>query len=456
MNALAIVNPSDVIAPSFARRLLAWAHRLDAGLRADAASAFARAYLHSDMAPSPRDELAVAMTALLDDPDLDVRRALAEALSGASAAPRYLVVALANDQSEVAAPLLARSPLLSDAELVHCVAIGDAAAQCAIARRPGLGARPAEALAEVGKREAALALIGNHDADLTPGVLRRLFERFGDDGETRDALFARPDAPASLKAEIAIAKANASCDFSVSGGRLCRERAERIARDEREAAIASIGAGCDSKERAELVRTLRERGALTMALLLRSLLGGRRELAAASLAELSGVPNARATAFLRDPQGQGFAALALKAGLPVHALVALRAALGAMDAHRPGRGEGLNPPLIEAVIAACEARRDPALEPILSLLWRLAAEAARTEARAIAREAVGPPRHPPGLDFSPAANEEAGEPRLAAPVEALGAGAAALRPSASLANAADDTPTRAELRADRILALDAA
>ena len=64
-----------------------------------------------------------------------------------------------------------------------------------------------------------------------------------------------------------------------------------------------------------LTRALRAAGALTPALLLRSLLGGERELFAEALAELSGLPPPRVAAFILDPQGEGFAALAHKAGL---------------------------------------------------------------------------------------------------------------------------------------------
>jgi uncharacterized protein (DUF2336 family) len=73
VNAIATVNPSDDMAPFFARRLLAWAHRLDPEVRADAASALARVYLHTDLSPSRRDAIEVAMTALLDDPCAMVR-----------------------------------------------------------------------------------------------------------------------------------------------------------------------------------------------------------------------------------------------------------------------------------------------------------------------------------------------------------------------------------------------
>ena len=105
----------------------------------------------------------------------------------------------------------------------------------------------------------------------------------------------------------------------------------------------------------------------------------------------------------------------------------------AIEALGSGPRGGLKARLIEATIAACEAERDPALAPILSLLWRFAAEAARTEGRAVARAAARP-RLPPRLDFAPA-NDEGGAAGAAWPaaIKALPApiaraGALALRP----------------------------
>ncbi len=437
------------------RRLLVWAQRAGAETRAEAASALARAFLHSDLAPPLRTEAGAAITALIDDPCIQVRRALAEAVSGARGAPRHLVIALANDEAQVAAPVLARSPLLTDAELVDFVAMGDDVAQCAIARRPGLGVGPAAALAEVGRRDAALALLGNLTARLTPGALRRLFARFGDDAEIREALLAHPGLPASLRANVALATAKALAAFVAAAGWLDEKRAEKITREARDAALASIAADCEPQERAELVRTLRERGALTMALILRSLLEGERELASAALAELSGQTYARAAAFALNPYGQGFAALARKAGLPRHALPAFRAALGAIEVHGAGRNDGLKPWLVEATIAACEAERDPALAPILSLLWRFATEAARAEGRALARAAAARPRLPPSLGFAPANDHGGGAPDAAmpGPIKALPAPIVlAGRP----ADPTEDPPLPLEFSPGRIRSLDAA
>ena len=312
------------------------------------------------------------MAALLDDRHVEVRRALAEAFAASCRAPRALVVALANDRSEIAAPLLARSPLLTDAELVDAVAAGDGVAQCALARRPFLGPGPVGALAEVGTRDARLALINNPSAGLGRRTLHSLFERFGDDAEVRRALASRADLPAALKAEIAIAEAGAPEGFSEGAAR---------ARAARDASLAAIAANCPDNDLSGLVRALRLRGALTMALLLRSLAGGERAFFGAALAELSGLPHARAAGLVGDPGGAGFAAAAAKAGFPKHSLPVFRAALAAIGGLRPAERQGLKSDVVGAVISACEARRDPALAPFLALLWRFAAEAARADAR---------------------------------------------------------------------------
>ena len=216
MNVNAPAPASRPPAPSTAkhdivRRFLVWAQCAEAEERADAASALARAYLYCDLTPSVRADAALAMTALLDDSSALVRRALADALASSRDAPRHIVLALAVDQSDVSAGVLARSPVLTDAELVDCAAIGDVVAQCALARRSDLGPGAAAALIEIGERDAALTLLGNLSVDLPGRMLRRLFERFGDDGEAREALLSRPSLPASLRADIAIATSKDLC-----------------------------------------------------------------------------------------------------------------------------------------------------------------------------------------------------------------------------------------------------
>src|SRR5450755_3657728 len=120
--AMSAMETEAAVAParydsSIVRRFIVWAQRADAGGRAEAASALARAYLYSDISPALRREAGVGLTAMLDDHSTLVRRALAEALASASEAPHHIVLALASDISEVSCAVLARSCVLTDAEL---------------------------------------------------------------------------------------------------------------------------------------------------------------------------------------------------------------------------------------------------------------------------------------------------------------------------------------------------
>jgi uncharacterized protein (DUF2336 family) len=449
--------PPSIAKPDIVRRFLAWAQSADEEARAHGASALARAYLYSNLAAPVRAEAALAMTALLDDPSAMVRRALAAALCTASDAPRTLILTLAADEPEVAAAVLQRSPVLTDADLVDCVTIGDVVAQTALARRPNLSPGATAALAEIGQRDAVLALIGNLEIDLPAEVLGHIITRFNDDASVREALLERPSLPASLRARIAVAAAK---DLAVEASVwMPREQAERIAREARDQALCAIASSCRPDERTQLMCAMRAAGSLTPALLLRSLLGGGWALFADALAELSTVPLPRVAALILEPQGEGFAALARRAGLKSGVLPAFRAALGAIKVHAGEIGDELKLSLVQKVIDECEQRDDPALVKVRALLWRFAAEAARTEAASFAREAAASTpggRLPQILDFSPV-NDDAGQaPKLIADFAKLPASAPPLELGAPPANSSEDRAPRIELPRELVARLDAA
>ena len=443
--------------PDIVRRFLAWAQSADEEARAHGASALARAYLYSDLTAPVRAEAALAMTALLDDPSALVRRALAAALCTASGAPRTLILGLAADEPEVAAAVLERSPVLTDADLAHCARSGDADAQTALARRPNLPPRATAALAEIGQRDAVIALIGNVEIDLSADLLHHILTRFGDDTSLREALLERPALPASVRARIAVAAAK---DLAVEASEwMAPERAQRIAREARDQALCTIASSCRPDERAELTRTLRATGSLTPALLMRSLLGGERALFAEALAELSGLPLPRVAGFILEPRGEGFAALAHRAGLKSGILPAFCAALAAIKTHVGELGDGLKLKLVQKVIDECEQRNDPALTKVRALLWRFAAEAAKAEAATFAREAAASAsggRLPQILDFSPVNDDVDQARQLIVDLGWSPTGAPLLELAAPAPNPGKDRAPRIQLPPKLIARLDAA
>jgi uncharacterized protein (DUF2336 family) len=369
------------------RRFLLWARTANAQARAEGAAALAGAYLRSGMGDEDRREAETALISLIDDPSPLVRRAIAEEMATSPYAPRNLVLGLIADQSDVAALMLAHSPVLSEADLVDAAAIGDGLAQRAIAQRMHLPASVAAALAEVGVEEALVALVRNPSADIPDFSLERMVERIADSGALREALLARDDLPAALRQTIAAHVSDALTSFVMNCGWLSPERGARLAREATERVAVSLAAGGEDSDAPAIVEVLRAQARLTPGLMLRSLLSGEPALAEAAFVSLSELPASRVAALLRDRRGSGLKALYRKAGLPDAVQPAFTAAIMALNARGfdlAGGGRGIDRNLLREVLIAVEAQGDPGSNALLALLRRMDSEAAREEARAMA------------------------------------------------------------------------
>ena len=374
------------------RHFLQWVRTASAADRADATSALARAYLFSDLSEDDRIAAEGAMLMLLDDPSPLVRRALAEALAPSDAAPPAVIHALAHDQAEVAAIVHARSPLLTDAELVDGVGGGGAAVQAAIAGRGELSRAIAAAIAEVGSAEACLVLIENSSADIAAFSFDRMVERHGHLGAVREALFERADLPAATRQALVVKLSQTLAGFVVAREWIDEPRAREIAREACEKATVTLAATSAHAEVRPLVRHLRASHQLTAGMILRALLSGNAKLFEEALAELSGLPLDRVSGLVHDRRGAAFRALYERAGLPLAAFPAFRAAIEAMHESgylaEPGGAQRLKRRMIERVLTSCAQELSGEVEPLIALLRRFATEAAREEARVFCDELV--------------------------------------------------------------------
>ena len=380
------------------RQFLQWQRTASAAERADATSALARAYLYSNLSPDDRAAVEGALLMLLDDPSPLVRAALAQALAASEQAPPTVILALAGDQPAIAACVLEHSPLLVDADLVDAVATFGPPAQIAIASRNLLPSAVSAAVAEVGSAEACLVLVENTRAAIAPFSLDRIVERFGHLGAIREAMLARRDLPASTRQGLVAKLAQALAGFVT-------------ARDWLESSRATHGQG---RRKATVIlarfRPVTKSGRWCAicasgqlnAGLVRALLSGNIELFVQALAELSDLPHTRVSA-LCTIGGTGFRALYRKAGLPDSAYPAFCEAIEALReggfVGSPRGATNLKRRMVERVLTRCTEQSLGDIEPLLTLLRRFAAEAAREEARMfcddlVANDAVTPPYEP--------------------------------------------------------------
>ena len=374
------------------RQFLQWVQTALPSDRADATSALARAYLHSELSEEDRLAAEAAMTVLLDDPSPLVRRALAEALASAPEAPQTLVLALANDQPEIAEIVLARSPLLTEAELVDLIGQGNERIQNAVASRVPVPASLAAALAEVGGAGACLVLIENPDADTAPAALAKIGVRHGHLAAIRETLLVHPDLPVQTRQGLVATLSDTLARFVAEREWLPEERARKVTREACDRATVALAAETEDEGVAPLVKHLRLSGQLTGGLLLRALLAGNVHFLVETLANLTGQSPRRVAAILDDPARNAFRALYDCAGLPPGAFGAFRAALEViqeMGFDDTAHGFAvLRRRIVERVLERYQRAEPGELDQLLAMLRKLAAEAAREEARSFTADLV--------------------------------------------------------------------
>lgn len=114
---------------------------------------------------------------IIQDVEISVRKALAEQLAVLPNAHSNLITALANDKIEVAHPILIKSEVLRDAELIEVVQYRTMEHQVAVAMRPSLSEPLSNALIKTGNQRVITALIENEGASIADDDLRVLVDQ---------------------------------------------------------------------------------------------------------------------------------------------------------------------------------------------------------------------------------------------------------------------------------------
>jgi len=288
--------------------------------------------------------------------------------------------------------VLEHSPLLLDADLVDAVVTGRPQAQAAVANRTELPPSVSAAIAEVGSAAACLVLVENASAAIAPFSLDRIVERHGHLAAVREAMLAREELPAPTRQALVAKLSETLAGFVASREWLEEDRAQRVAKEACEKATVTLAAVSPQSEMLLLIRHLRASGQLNAGLVLRALLSGNLDLFQHALAELSGLPLSRVSALILDRRGAGFRAIYEKAGLPASTYPAFREAVEAMKEggfiDSPGGATRLRRRMVERVLTRCADEPFAEIEPLLTLLRRFAAEAAREEARTFCEDLV--------------------------------------------------------------------
>ena len=131
-----------------------------------------------------------------------VRQHLSETIANIGNAPRDLVLSLANDEVEVALPVLQNSDVLQDDDLIEIVDKQSQERLNAIARRASVGETITDVLVEKGDDTVLGTPAGNNGAQFSRGGMVTIVERAKGNQNLNMSLVQRKDVPADLAQDM--------------------------------------------------------------------------------------------------------------------------------------------------------------------------------------------------------------------------------------------------------------
>ncbi|MAU60166.1 MAG: hypothetical protein CMI62_05470 [Parvibaculum sp.] len=306
--------------------------------RAAVAVKVARQFANVELAPRERELAHEILGFLVHDVAISVREALARCIDDNPGAPRDVVLKLARDIDQVAIPVLERSPVLTDEDLVGLVYYGSPAKQCAIAGRPDVAAPVSEAIAHRGDRSAVLRLVHNSGAVINEAAATILVKRYADDADVSVPLVQRGELPALLVERLIAMVSEQLREYLVERHEIDHRVAATLEEQTRERTTTDAIARMSEADMRALVAQLSENGRLTATLILRAACAGEFRFVEAAFAQLTAVPDERIWRLIHDVGALGFRAVYARAGMPEALYPAFRRVLDIYQAVRSSDG----------------------------------------------------------------------------------------------------------------------
>jgi uncharacterized protein (DUF2336 family) len=145
------------------------------------------------LSPRERDLMTDILNRLVKDVEISVRRKLSQRLADVESAPHALMVELANDEIEIAAPVLSRSKVLRDIDLIEIVRHRTMEHQLGVAMRDTLGASVSKALVETDNAAVVETLLRNQEAHIEPETMSIIVHQSRDRRNYQEPLLHRKE-----------------------------------------------------------------------------------------------------------------------------------------------------------------------------------------------------------------------------------------------------------------------
>lgn len=300
---------------------------------------------------------------MVRDVELKVRVALSRSIRLSPDLPHDVAVALANDISAVALPVIEASSVLTDEDLLSIIESKPAEYQVAVAGRAVVSERVSDALVDTRNEDVVARLVANEGAQLNEQTMTKVLDGFGHVKRISTPLAERQVLPLRIAERLVTLVSENIRDHLVTHHDLSPDVAMDLLLDSRERATLNLlGGSADTPDVFELVEQLHLNGRLTPTIIMRALCMGDRSFFEVAMARLADIPVANAHQLIHDRGGKGLERLFERCGLPAASLPVAKTALQAieeLELMTDGDRQTMRQLMIERVLTRFEEGMDP-------------------------------------------------------------------------------------------------
>lgn len=276
---------------------------------------------HRRLNEQERDLISEILKKLLYDLEQPIRQRLSERLARSHNAPHELIVTLANDDIEIARPVLTESDLLRDPDLIEIIRHRGRQHQLAVTCRRSLSEEVSDVLVEEGDEDVVKSLLENQGARISEATMSYLVDESKRVDSFQEPLIHRRDLPIGLAKKLywwvaAALRMKILENFDIHPTELDDAIEESVAA--LSADLAEEDAARSPSASQMLAKTIAADTKITGSLLINLLRRGEVALFESLFGELTGLrpPNLQRVIF--DTGGEGLAIACRAAGLNKH------------------------------------------------------------------------------------------------------------------------------------------
>lgn len=243
---------------------------------------------------------------VINDIEVSVRQAVAGRLALMDDVPRNLVSRLANDEINVAFPILSKSGLLRDTDLIEVVKLRTEEHMLAITMRKVVSEQVSDAIVETAREPVIISLLKNANARISTNTMEYLVEQSRRVDSFQEPILNRDELDPNLAKKMFLWVSAALRQHIIAHFNLDKATVDELLEQATSEEIAAAGRG-QKKKVVELADALRDEGLVTVEMLTTALREGEVPLFVALFAQVSKLREHLIQRLVFEQGGEGLA-----------------------------------------------------------------------------------------------------------------------------------------------------